>query len=64
MKLLLLLPMFLIGCAYQTANQYDLEEATQICATHNGIAELLIAFDGQETVTCNNNHAQKLHKGL
>jgi len=56
--------MFLIGCAYQTANQYDLEEATQICATHNGIAELLIAFDGRETVTCNDNHTQKLHKGL
>jgi len=61
-KLALLALLFTAGCAYQTANQYDIEEAQQLCMDKGGIAEITITFAGDEYVLCKDNSHITLHK--
>ena len=55
MKLIMifLASIVLTGC-YQTATIRDIENAAKICGGLDQVAEILVAFDGSEIVTCIN----------
>ena len=50
---ILLTSIVLTGC-YQTATIRDIENAANICGGLDQVAEISIAFDGSEKVTCAN----------
>lgn len=53
-KLLVILAVMLSGCTYQSVNYSDIEAAAAACGGVEKIAELSSAFNGSESVICNN----------
>lgn len=55
-------PMVISGCAYQTVNKYDIDDAIEKCGSFDNVVEISAAFDGAEEVTCKGGKRYILHK--
>ena len=62
MKYIVLLPLILglSGC-YQTVNDWDIEEAQQVCSNHGGVHAITASFLGTESVICRDGTGYRLH---
>jgi hypothetical protein len=60
--MIVLLSLWLTGCAYQITSAGDISEAQQICLAHGGVNHIAVSFDSVERVTCQDEFSQKLHK--
>ena len=64
MKLIviMILPVMLTGCFFQTVNQYDIVAAIKACGGIEKVAEISVWGLGREVVTCTDNKKTFLHK--
>lgn len=52
----------LSGCFYQTTNDWDIQNAMELCGDLSSVQEIESDFTGNEVVTCKNSKRFALHK--
>ena len=56
----MILVLFLSGCAYQTIDGAEIERSQHICSERGGVYEISSTFLGDEVVICKDGHRQNV----